>query len=105
MNTNGQILDQANKIINSIRIHKDAIEQLQHVSSGMSGGTQKSIILSAGGSQIDLSFSNRSYAQELRKPYSLCLTFLRKGIQIEIEVHQKIVKDFTEKLNNLTFSV
>jgi len=105
MNTNGQILNKATDIINDIRKAKESIKALQAVSGGISGGTQKSIILMAGGAQIDLSFSNRAYAQELREPYSLCATFLKKGIQIEIELNEKIVSLLAEKLNNLTFNV
>lgn len=105
MNTNGQILNEATDIINGIRKAKDSIKTLKTVSSGISGGTQKSIILNAGGAEIDLSFSNRAYAQELREPYSLCATFLKKGIAIEVELHEKIVSLLTKKLNNLTFNV
>ena len=105
MNTNGQILTDANNLIFSIRKQKEAITELSNVRAGLSGGTQKNISIHAGGSCIDIGMSGRSYETVVREQYSLAATFIRKGISIEIEKRELIVKGLTKKLNNLTFKV
>ena len=105
MNTNGQILTEANSLLADIRKQKEAITELSNVKAGLSGGTQKNITIHAGGSCIDIGMSGRSYETVVREQYSLAATFIRKGISIEIEHRQLIVDLLTKSLNNLTFKV
>tara|TARA_R110000851_G_scaffold229555_1_gene382238 strand:- start:1077 stop:1394 length:318 start_codon:yes stop_codon:yes gene_type:complete len=105
MNTNGQILAEANDLISDIRKQKEAITELSNVKSGLSGGTQKNISISAGGSCIDIGMTGRNYATVTRKQYSLASTFIRRGISIEIENRKLIIELLTKKLNSLTFDV
>ena len=105
MNTNGQILTEANKIIDSIRRAKEAIASLSAVSAGLGGGTQKGILIQAGGASIDIGMTAQSYATVTRSPYNLAATYIRKGITVEIEYYEEKVKLWTKKLNNLTFDI
>lgn len=105
MNTNEQILSVANGLVSDIRIQKDAIGKLKNVKSGLSGDTQKNITIFAGGSSIDIGISDGNYGTEVKNHFSLASTFIRKGINMEIESRELIVDLLTKKLNNLTFKV
>ena len=102
MNTNNDILSDVNRILNDIRARKERVNQLKCGLNAINGGTQDSSKFHFGKElTVELSFYDRRYMHQIHKHYQTAMVFIKRGINEEIEMHEKIIKDREVELSEI----
>lgn len=102
MNSNSQILNDVNEILNDIRARKERVSQLKSGLKAIDGNTQESSSFNFGNQlRVELSFYSTSCMHKIYKHYKTAMVFIKRGINEEIEMHNKIIKQQEEKLSEI----
>ena len=99
MNTNGQILNEINKLIDQARAIRESIQLRKGLISSLSGGNQREAKVCIDGVYLSVTDYNRSYTYSPKKNYSTAITFIRKGLNLEIDELNIKLESVKEKLN------
>ena len=105
MNSNGQILSEVNEILNDIRARKERVRQLKSGLDSINGKTQDHSIFQFGRDlTVELSSYNSNYAgcrHEIHNHYKTAMVFIKRGINDEIEMHKKLIKEQECRLSGI----
>lgn len=103
MNTNGQILNDVNSLLDQARKIRELIKLRKDVISSLSGGNQREVKVSIDGIYLSVTDYNRSYTYSPKKNYSTAITFIKKGLNMEISDLEFKLEQVKDKLN--TFNI
>ena len=99
MNSNGQILSEINELIDDIRSARKQIDHRKKILSSLRGCNQENPTMSIDGLNLDISYYNRGYTYTVKDEYKLAATFIKKGLNAEIEALESKVSLYKERLN------
>jgi hypothetical protein len=105
MKSNVQILSDVNHALDAIRSRKKRISELRGGLAVINGKTQDQSAFSLGKElRIELSFYDRDYMHKIYKHYETAMVFVRRGINEEIEIHEKAIANLEQKLSEINLS-
>jgi len=96
MKSNQQILARTTDMLDQLRSNSSRIEALESLRGTTLGGNQRSLHITNGEAEVEIAF----HQTEVKSHYKLAMTFIRKGINEEIDFLEAKNEELKDSINN-----